>query len=87
MWCLLNQTIKRLFDILISAVALVALFPVWIVLAVAIKLDSDGPVIFAQERRTKNGRIFKMYKFRTMVVNAEKMESGLFSFANDPRVT
>ena len=75
------------FDILICMIAMIFLLPVWLILAIAIKCDSEGPVFFAQERRTKNGRIFKMYKFRSMVVNAEKMEAGLFSFADDPRVT
>ena len=58
-----------------------------IVLAVAIKLDSKGPVLFKQGRRTKDGRIFKMWKFRSMVVNAESIGSGLFSYENDPRIT
>jgi lipopolysaccharide/colanic/teichoic acid biosynthesis glycosyltransferase len=44
-------------------------------------------VLFAQDRRTKNGRLFKMYKFRSMVVNAESMGAGLFNYENDPRVT
>ena len=63
------------------------LLPLLIVLAVAIKLDSKGPVLFKQGRRTKDGRIFKMWKFRSMVVNAESIGSGLFSYENDPRIT
>lgn len=63
------------------------LTPLWIVVAIWIKRDSDGPVFFRQGRRTKNGRIFNMLKFRSMVVNAEKMGSGLFNYKNDPRVT
>ena len=59
----------------------------WLIIAIAIKCDSKGPVLFAQERRTKGGRIFKMYKFRSMVVNAESMGAGLFNYENDPRVT
>ncbi len=82
-----NIFLKRFFDILISGVALIALLPVWIGVAVAIKLDSKGPVLFKQERRTKDGRIFNMYKFRSMVVNAEGMGAGLFNYENDPRVT
>lgn len=87
MWYSLNLALKRFFDIVISTVAIISLLFVWIALAIAIKLDSKGPVLFLQDRRTKNGRVFKMYKFRTMVVNAESMEAGLFSFENDPRVT
>lgn len=83
----INKFLKRFFDILICSVALIILMPLWIVVAIAIKCDSKGPVFFAQERRTKNGRVFKMYKFRSMVVNAENMGAGLFNYENDPRVT
>ena len=84
---LINRFLKRFFDIVICLTASLILIPVWLAVAIAIKCDSKGPVIFAQERRTKNGRVFKMYKFRTMVVNAEKMGAGLFNYENDPRVT
>ncbi len=87
MWYYLNLFLKRFFDIVACSVAILILLPVWIVVAVAIKCDSEGPVLFTQGRRTKNGRIFKMYKFRSMVVNAEKMEAGLFNYQDDPRVT
>lgn len=83
----INKFLKRFFDILICSIALIILTPLWIVVAIAIKCDSKGPVFFAQERRTKNGRVFKMYKFRSMVVNAESMGAGLFNYENDPRVT
>lgn len=84
---LLNKFLKRLFDILISGIAIIVLIPVWIAVAAAIKIDSNGPVLFKQERRTKDGRVFEMYKFRSMVVNAESMGAGLFNYENDPRVT
>lgn len=87
MWYLINKFIKRAFDIITCSVALIILLPLLIVLAILIKCDSEGPAFFVQERRTKNGRIFKMYKFRSMVTNAETMEAGLFNFENDPRVT
>lgn len=87
MWYSFNKFLKRTFDIVICTVAMVVLLPVWLIVAVAIKCDSKGPVLFAQDRRTKDGRIFKMYKFRSMVVNAEHMDAGLFNFENDPRVT
>lgn len=61
--------------------------PVWIATAIAIKADSKGPVFFRQERRTKDGRVFNMLKYRSMVVNAEHMGTGLFSYDNDPRIT
>ncbi len=87
MWCLFNKFVKRFFDILLSLIALIVLIPVWLIIAIAIKCDSKGAILFAQERRTKNGRIFKMYKFRSMVVNAESKGAGLFNYENDPRVT
>lgn len=87
MWYLLNKFLKRFFDIVICSVAMLVLLPVMGVVAIAIKCDSEGPVFFKQDRRTKNGRVFKMYKFRSMVVNAEKIGTGLFNYENDPRVT
>ena len=84
---LINKFLKRFFDVVICLVAIVVLIPVWVIVAIAIKCDSQGPVFFTQERRTKDGRVFKMYKFRSMVVNAESMGAGLFNYQNDPRVT
>ena len=83
----LNCFIKRLFDIVSAGALALVLTPLWIIVAVAIKLDSKGPVFFKQNRRTKDGRVFKMLKFRSMVVNAEQMAAGLFNYENDPRVT
>ena len=83
----LNRFLKRTFDIFMSGIALVILSPLFLLLAVLIKCDSRGPVLFRQERRTKNGRIFKMYKFRSMVVDAETQGAGLFNYKDDPRVT
>lgn len=79
--------IKRAFDIVSSGILIVLLTPLWIVVAFAIKRDSEGPVFFKQGRRTKDGRVFQILKFRSMVVNAEKMGAGLFNYENDPRVT
>ena len=83
----LNLALKRIFDVVSSGIVIILLIPVWIGVAIAIKLDSDGPIIFRQGRRTKNGKVFQMLKFRSMVVNAEKMGAGLFNYENDPRVT
>lgn len=82
-----SLVIKRLFDIVSSGILIILLTPVWIVIAIAIKCDSKGPVLFKQGRRTKDGKVFQMYKFRSMVVNAEQMGAGLFNYENDPRVT
>lgn len=83
----INRFFKRLFDFTSSLLLVILLLPVWIILAIAIKCDSKGPVLFKQKRRTKNGRVFTMYKFRSMVVNAEKQDVGIFNYAGDPRVT
>ena len=79
--------IKRAFDFISSLIAVIILTPLWIGVAIAIKIDSPGPVFFRQKRRTKGGRVFEMLKFRSMVVNAESMGAGLFNYENDPRVT
>lgn len=80
--------IKRLFDILASFTALLLTSPVFLIIAAAIKLNSRGPVFFMQERLGKNGRVYKIIKFRTMVVNAEHMGEGLrVSSERDPRIT
>ena len=83
----INLLFKRLFDILSTLIVIILLIPIWIIIPIAIKCDSKGPVFFKQERRTKKGKVFKMLKFRSMVVNAESMGTGLFNYENDPRVT
>ena len=83
----MNNFIKRTFDIVSSLVLSILLIPIWIIVPIFIKIDSNGPIFFIQRRRTKNGKVFNMYKFRSMVIDAEKMETGLFSFENDSRIT
>ena len=78
---------KRIFDILLSFVMLIILLPVIFIIAIAIKFDSPGPILFKQIRVGKGGKEFIILKFRTMVVNAEKMGTGLDSYTNDSRVT
>ena len=87
MFKLVNDFIKRLFDIVSSSLAIVVLSPLWVVVSIMIKCDSKGPVFFRQDRRTKDGRVFEMLKFRSMVVDAEKKGAGLFNYKDDPRVT
>jgi lipopolysaccharide/colanic/teichoic acid biosynthesis glycosyltransferase len=77
---------KRLLDIVVSLVGLICLFPLWLLVAVLIKLDSPGPVFFKQKRMGKGFRPFQILKFRTMTHNAERA-GGLITFARDPRVT
>lgn len=83
----MNSILKRFMDISISITSLIILMPVMIIIAVLIKLDSKGPVLFSQERLTYLGHKFVMLKFRTMIMNAEKSGTGLFNYKNDPRVT
>jgi len=88
---------KRLFDICVSGILLILLMPLLLVVAVAVRLDSRGPVLFLQERVGLNKRRFRVYKFRTMVTNAEKKQAQIeglneadgpvFKIKNDPRIT
>ena len=79
--------IKRKLDILIGSFVLLLFWPVMLITALAIKLDSPGPVIFRQERLGYKGKVFHMYKFRSMKVNSEHTGSGVYSDKNDSRVT
>jgi exopolysaccharide biosynthesis polyprenyl glycosylphosphotransferase len=91
------EAVKRVLDIIVSLCALLVLSPMALVIAVAIKLDSRGPVFFVQERYGYKRRTFRMYKFRSMAPDAEEMMPGLeseneaqgplFKIRNDPRVT
>ena len=76
---------KRLLDVFFAVIILAVSFPILLAIAVAVRLDSKGPAIFSQRRLGKNGKEFNMYKFRTMVVDAEK--GGVYSDNKDPRVT
>lgn len=88
---------KRLFDILASLIGLIILSPVFLVVAIAIKIDDGGPIFYNQERIGKNGKEFKMYKFRSMKVNADQeleklihkneVDGAMFKMKDDPRIT
>ena len=79
--------LKRIFDLTLSCILLIIFSPLFLIIAIFIKLDSKGPVFFKQERLGKNGKVFLIYKFRTMVDNAEEVGTGLFTNENDPRIT
>ena len=79
--------LKRFFDILISIIGIIICAIPRLFIAIAIKCESKGPVIFKQERVGKKGKVFKIYKFRTMCVGAEGMGSGVYSGKGDARVT
>ena len=76
---------KRLFDIIISMIGLIITSPILLITSIAIKLESPGPIIFKQERLGLNGKVFKIYKFRSMCEGAEK--GGVYEKKGDPRVT
>ncbi len=78
---------KRLFDIIVSAAGLLVLSPIALLIAVAIKLEDGGPVFFTQDRVGLGGRVFDAFKFRSMVVDAEKETGAVQATAHDPRVT
>lgn len=82
----LSLILKRIFDIVVSFVMLIILSPVFVFLGIAIKIDSKGPIFFRQERITQYGKTFKIFKFRTMVNNAEKLGTQV-TVGNDARIT
>ena len=79
--------VKRILDFLFALILLIVILPILFIVAIAIKLESKGSVFFKQDRLGINGEIFKMYKFRSMVINAEKTGTGAYSYKGDPRVT
>ena len=79
--------IKRILDLFLALIGIILTSPIFLIVAIAIKLDSKGPIIFKQDRIGKNGKIFKMYKFRSMIVGAEKIGSGVYSEKGDNRLT
>lgn len=78
---------KRFFDLTVSIVVLVIASPILLITAIAVKAESKGPAIFIQQRVGKNGKVYDMYKFRSMCVGAEQQEGGVFCKKGDARVT
>lgn len=78
--------VKRLFDIIVSLILLILLSPVFLVISIMIKTDSKGPVMFRQVRVTQYGKTFRIFKFRTMVTDAEKLGTQV-TVDNDSRIT
>lgn len=89
--------IKRLFDIVASGIGLILLSPLFLYLAIRIKYEDHGPAFYSQERIGKDGKPFRMYKFRSMIVNADQMveqleeqneiDGAMFKIKDDPRIT
>ena len=95
---LLYTNIKRVLDLILSIIGAIVLLPVFILIAIAIKIESKGPAIFKHTRIGKDGKVIKIYKFRTMVNNAEDMIKNFtidqqkefkqnYKLKNDPRIT
>ena len=91
------EFIKRAVDIICSLIGLIVLMPLLVIVAILIRIESEGSIIFSQDRVGKYGIVFKMYKFRSMVANAEELKEKLtnenertgpmFKIKNDPRIT
>lgn len=82
-----EQRAKRLMDVVFSLLILIVFLPVWMITALLIKLDSKGPILLKQLRVGKDGKLFTMYKFRSMVEDAEKYSGPVWAEKNDPRIT
>ena len=82
-----QKLLKRIIDVTLSFIGVIFFSPIFFLTAILIKLESRGPIIFKQDRLGKNGKTFKIYKFRSMCVGAESKGSGVYSGKNDSRVT
>jgi len=78
---------KRLFDIFLASIGFILSLPLWLIIAIAIKLEDGGPIFYSQERVGKDGKIFRILKFRSMIPDAEKNTGAVWASENDPRVT
>jgi lipopolysaccharide/colanic/teichoic acid biosynthesis glycosyltransferase len=78
---------KRAFDVLLSGTGLLLSSPIWLALAIAVKLEDSGPVFYSQDRAGKDGEVFRAWKFRSMVPDAEKHVGAIQATEHDPRVT
>jgi exopolysaccharide biosynthesis polyprenyl glycosylphosphotransferase len=79
--------LKRVTDVVLAVVGMGTSWPLWLLIALAIRLDSDGPILYIQERVGKGGHPFRVIKFHTMVQNAEEGDRTVWATENDPRVT
>ena len=82
-----QRFMKRFLDIVVSIVGLIIAFPLFLIIALIIKLHDKGPVFYIQERITRGNKPFKLIKFRTMIVDAEKETGAVWQMENDPRIT
>ena len=84
---LFESKTKRLVDIFVSIMGIIVFLPIWIIIAILIKITSPGPILFTQDRPGYHKKIFKVYKFRTMYPGSEKMVKGKEVMKDDSRVT
>jgi exopolysaccharide biosynthesis polyprenyl glycosylphosphotransferase len=82
-----SSGLKRALDFILSSIALIALFPIAILIGIIIKINSKGPIIYSQKRLGYKGRPYKIYKFRSMIVDAENESGPVWALDDDPRVT
>lgn len=82
-----QRILKRLFDVIVATIATICLVPVFLIVAIAIRLDSPGPIFYSQKRLGEHEKEFDVYKFRTMCIDAEKQTGPVFASVNDPRIT
>ena len=83
----IRDSVKRVLDFSSATILTVLLSPILVLTAIAVKLDSKGPALFKQERLGYKGKVFKILKFRSMVVGAEKTGTGVYSYKGDSRIT
>lgn len=92
------RVVKRVMDVTIASIAMIVLSPIFAIIAIAVKMESEGPVFFKHTRIGKDGKIIKLYKFRSMVINAEELIKSFtpeqmkeykenYKLTNDPRIT
>lgn len=82
-----QKSLKRLFDIVASLIVLIIFFPIWLIVAILIKVTSPGPIFFLQDRPGLHKKIFKVYKFRTMKPGSDVMVKGQEVMSDDDRIT
>jgi len=83
----INNILKRLFDIVFSLLGLLLVLPLFVYIAIRVKLDSEGPLLYGSKRIGKGGKLISVYKFRTMYIDADKMSSSPSAGDDDPRIT
>ena len=82
-----SRILKRFFDIIVASVSLIICLPIWLTTSFFIKVDSRGTIFYSQERAGKDGKLFKIYKFRSMIYNAEKDTGPVWAGEQDKRIT